>query len=111
MLEAAGFSAVTTEALKFAAGRARPNETTRVDDWRTGGSSFPSLHVSAAFAIGTVLAESGGDEYRWVRRTLGYGMAGANLTLLRPPNDAYSSRHPPPPATSLPPPPRRIHTA
>jgi membrane-associated phospholipid phosphatase len=77
MLEAAGFSAVTTEALKLAAGRARPNETTRMDDWRKSGSSFPSLHASAAFAIGTVLAESGGDEYRWVRRVLGYGLAGA----------------------------------
>jgi membrane-associated phospholipid phosphatase len=77
MLEAAGFSAVTTEALKYAAGRARPNETTRVDDWRKGGSSFPSLHSSAAFAIGTVLAESGNDDFRWVRRVLGYGLAGA----------------------------------
>ena len=77
MLEAAGFSVVTTEALKYAAGRARPNETTRVDDWRTGGSSFPSLHASAAFAIGTVLAESGNDDFRWLRRVLGYGLAGA----------------------------------
>jgi membrane-associated phospholipid phosphatase len=77
MLEAGGFSLVTTEALKFAAGRDRPNETTRVDDWRQGGSSFPSLHASAAFAIGTVLAESGGDDYRWIRRVLGYGMASA----------------------------------
>lgn len=75
MLEAATFSAITTEALKFAAGRGRPNETTRVDAWREGGSSFPSLHISAGFAIGTVLAESGGEEYRWVRRVLGYGMA------------------------------------
>jgi membrane-associated phospholipid phosphatase len=81
MLEAAGFSAVTTEALKFAAGRARPNEATRVDTWRTGGSSFPSLHASAAFAIGTVLAESGGDGYRWVRRVLGYGLAGGTAYL------------------------------
>ena len=75
MLEAAGFSAITTTGLKYAAGRARPNETTKVDDWRTGGSSFPSLHVSAAFAIGTVLAESGGDDFRWLRRFAGYGMA------------------------------------
>jgi membrane-associated phospholipid phosphatase len=47
-----------------------------VDDWRKGGGSFPSLHVSAGFAIGTVFAESGGDEYRWVRRVIGYGMGG-----------------------------------
>jgi membrane-associated phospholipid phosphatase len=75
MLEAAGFSAITTEGLKYAAGRKRPNESQRVDTWRAGGSSFPSLHSSAAFAIGTVLAESGNDEYRWFRRVLGYGMA------------------------------------
>ncbi len=79
MLEAAGFSAATTEVLKFAAGRERPNETTDVNKWGAGGSSFPSLHASAAFAIGTVLAESGNDEYRWVRRILGYGMATATL--------------------------------
>lgn len=77
MVEAAGFSAITATALKYAAGRARPNQTVRVDDWRTGGASFPSLHSSAAFAVGTVLAESGGDNYRWIRRFLGYGMAGA----------------------------------
>jgi membrane-associated phospholipid phosphatase len=81
MLEAAGFAAVTTEALKFAAGRSRPNETTHVDAWRKGGSSFPSLHTSAAFAIGTVLAESGNDDYRWIRRLLGYGLAGATAYI------------------------------
>lgn len=81
MLEAAGFAAVTTEALKFAAGRSRPNETTHVDAWRKGGSSFPSLHASAAFAIGTVLAESGNDDYRWLRRLLGYGIAGATAYI------------------------------
>jgi membrane-associated phospholipid phosphatase len=75
MLEAGALSSITTEIFKYGAGRARPNETLRVDDWRKGGSSFPSLHVSAAFAIGTVFAESGGDEYRWVRRIVGFGMA------------------------------------
>jgi membrane-associated phospholipid phosphatase len=81
MLEAAVFSSVTAEAFKFAAGRARPNETNRVDSWRTGGSSFPSLHATAAFAIGTVLAESGNDDYRWFRRALGYGIAGATAYI------------------------------
>jgi len=81
MAEAAAFSAITSEGLKYAAGRARPNQTTRVDDWRTGGNSFPSLHSSAAFAIGTVLAESGPDDLRWVRRLLGYGMAGVTAYL------------------------------
>lgn len=77
MLEAAGLSAVTTTVLKYAAGRERPNETTDMNSWRNSGSSFPSLHASAAFAIGTVFAESGGDEYRWLRRVVGYGLAGA----------------------------------
>lgn len=75
MLEAAGLSLASATVLKYAAGRLRPNETTRVDDWSNSGDSFPSAHASAAFAIGTVLAESGSDRYRWVRRTLGYGMA------------------------------------
>ena len=81
MAEAAAFSTVTSVAFKYAAGRLRPNETTRVDEWRSSGSSFPSLHTSAAFAIGTVLAESGGDDYRWTRRLLGYGIAGGTAYI------------------------------
>jgi membrane-associated phospholipid phosphatase len=77
MMEAAAFSTVTAEGLKYVAGRARPDQTTRVNDWRSGGSAFPSLHTTFAFAVGTVLAESGGDDYRWIRRFLGYGIAGA----------------------------------
>lgn len=76
MLEAAGLSSATSYLLKYAAGRERPSDTTDPDQWRSGGDSFPSLHTTAAFAIGTVLAESGSDRYRWVRRFLGYGMAG-----------------------------------
>jgi membrane-associated phospholipid phosphatase len=81
MIEAGIFSSVTVEALKFAAERARPNATLSVNDWRAGGSSFPSLHASAAFAIGTVFAESGDDEYRWLRRFIGYGTAAATVYL------------------------------
>jgi membrane-associated phospholipid phosphatase len=77
MVEAAAFTAVTTEVLKFAAGRRRPYETDRVDDWRESGSSFPSSHASLTFAIGTVLAESGNEEFRWLRRAIGYGAASA----------------------------------
>lgn len=75
MLESAAFSATSATLLKLAAGRKRPSETSRVDDWRHGGSSFPSMHATVTFALGTVLAESGNDEYRWVRRVLGYGLA------------------------------------
>jgi membrane-associated phospholipid phosphatase len=73
MVEAGGLAGVTSFALKFAAGRQRPNQTSDPNKWRAGGSSFPSLHASAAFAVGAVLAESGNDDYRWIRRFLGYG--------------------------------------
>lgn len=75
MLEAAGLSSVSAYALKFLAGRDRPNESLQPDRWRNRGASFPSLHATAAFAIGTVLAESGDDSNRWIRRGLGYGIA------------------------------------
>jgi membrane-associated phospholipid phosphatase len=75
MAEAAGLSTVTGYALKFAAGRERPDETTDPNRWREGGSSFPSEHAVAAFAIGTVFAESGNGGYRWLTRLVGYGMA------------------------------------
>jgi hypothetical protein len=76
MAEAGALSGVATLMMKTAFGRARPNDTNRVDDWFGGGDSFPSMHTSIAFAIGTVLAESGNDRYRWIRRALGYGVAG-----------------------------------
>lgn len=76
MAEAAGLSTVTAYALKFAAGRERPDQTTDPNHWFESGSSFPSVHVAAAFAIGTVFAESGSGGYRWVTRVLGYGVAG-----------------------------------
>lgn len=75
LLEAGVFSATTAEVLTLAAGRERPDATTSPNMWRHGGDAFPSLHASAAFAIGTVFAESGNDEYRWIRRIVGYGVA------------------------------------
>lgn len=75
MLESAAFSATSATLLKLAAGRRRPVETPQVDDWRNSGSSFPSMHATVTFAIGTVLAESGNEENRWIRRLLGYGLA------------------------------------
>jgi membrane-associated phospholipid phosphatase len=56
------------------AGREAPYQTTDPNLWRKGGSSFPSFHTTFAFAVGTVMAESGSDEYRWLRRVLGYGV-------------------------------------
>jgi len=73
MVEAGGLSVVDTYALKFAVGRERPDQTSDPNKWRRSGSSFPSLHAAAAFAVGGVLAESGNDDYRLIRRFLGYG--------------------------------------
>jgi membrane-associated phospholipid phosphatase len=75
MLEAAGLSGVTAYALKYAGGREGPDQTSDPNEWLKGsGGSFPSFHSTAAFAVGTVLAESGNDDYRWLRRLLGYGL-------------------------------------
>lgn len=78
MLEAAGLSTVTAYSLKYVVGRQSPDDTDDPNHWFKGGSgSFPSWHTTAAFAVGTVLAESGNDDYRWIRRLLGYGLGAA----------------------------------
>jgi membrane-associated phospholipid phosphatase len=77
LLEAGAFSGATAEVLGYAAGRERPDATTSPNEWGKRGDSFPSLHTTVAFAVGTVFAESGNDEYRWIRRVIGYGVAGA----------------------------------
>jgi membrane-associated phospholipid phosphatase len=77
LIEAGAFSGITAEALGYATGRERPDATTSPNQWGKGSDSFPSLHTTVAFAVGTVFAESGNDEYRWIRRLIGYGVAGA----------------------------------
>jgi hypothetical protein len=77
LIEAGAFSGITAEAFGYATGRERPDETASPNEWGKGRDSFPSLHTTIAFAVGTVFAESGNDEYRWVRRIIGYGIAGA----------------------------------
>src|ERR1700734_4059860 len=77
LIEAGAFSGATAEVLGYATGRKRPDATTSPNEWDKGGDSFPSLHTTVAFAVGTVFAESGNDEYRWIRRIIGYGVAGA----------------------------------
>ena len=77
LLEAGAFSGATAEVLGYAFGRERPDATAAPNEWRKSGDSFPSLHTTVAFAVGTVFAESGNDEYRWIRRIIGYGIAGA----------------------------------
>ncbi len=88
MFEAAVFSSVATGLLKRAAGRERPFVTGDHTAFGEGGSSFPSGHVTAAFAIGSVLAESGNDRQRWLRRVLGYGI-GAVTAYQRMNHDAH----------------------
>jgi membrane-associated phospholipid phosphatase len=75
MLEAAAFSSAAAYAIKELAGRERPYVTEDKGDWGGDGESFPSVHTAAAFAIGTVMAESGDDGRRWLRRVIGYGLA------------------------------------
>ena len=91
MLEASAFTAVSTELLKFTFGRQRPDETADPDQWFDQGNSFPSMHTSLAFAIGTVFAESGDGRYRWLRRVLGYGAAGATGYLRLEHNQHWAS--------------------
>ena len=91
LLEAGVLSTVTAEALTYAAGRERPDATTSPNAWRDGGDSFPSVHATAAFAVGTVLAESGNDEYRWIRRIIGYGVAAGTAYVRMKENDHWLS--------------------
>jgi membrane-associated phospholipid phosphatase len=88
LLESAVYSSATAEVFGYATGRLRPDATTSPNRWREGGDSFPSLHTSAAWAVGTVFAESGNDEYRWLRRILGYGVA-AGTSYVRVRNNVH----------------------
>jgi membrane-associated phospholipid phosphatase len=89
MVEATGLSVVTAYALKYTIRREGPDQTSDPNEWfKSGGNSFPSTHTTAAFAVGTVLAESGNDEYRWLRRVLGYGL-GIGTGYLRLKHNAH----------------------
>lgn len=89
MFEAAALSTVDAYALKFIIRREGPYQTSDPNEWfKSGGSSFPSEHATASFAIGTVLAEAGSDDYRWLRRVLGYGL-GIGTSYLRLKHNAH----------------------
>jgi membrane-associated phospholipid phosphatase len=88
MFESTGLSLVTAYALKYTIRRTGPDSTTDPNHWFGGGSSFPSEHTTMAFAIGTVLAESGNPEYRWIRRVIGYGV-GFGTAYLRLKHNAH----------------------
>jgi membrane-associated phospholipid phosphatase len=89
MFEAAALSSVNAYALKYLIRREGPDQTSDPNAWeKSGGHSFPSEHATAAFAIGTVLAEAGSDDYRWLRRALGYGL-GIGTSYLRLKHNAH----------------------
>jgi len=70
--EAALDSLLVVEALKFAAGRERPYQGTGAGQFRSGGSSFPSEHAAATWAIAGILAH----EYPGpLSKLLVYGLA------------------------------------
>lgn len=79
---------ISTEVVKVAFRRERPGPGVPKDNWNDHGLSFPSGHTAAAFAIGTVLAESGSDTHRALRRTLGYGL-GVAMGYQRVNHDAH----------------------
>lgn len=79
---------ISTEVLKVAFRRERPGPGVPKDNWNDHGLSFPSGHTAAAFAIGTVLAESGNDKRRALRRTVGYGL-GVVMGYQRVNHDAH----------------------
>ena len=54
--EAAANSFLVSEALKYTLGRQRPTEGSGKGDFFSGGQSFPSEHVAAAWSIATVVA-------------------------------------------------------
>lgn len=88
MAESAGLSVISAYAMSYIVRRPRPDSTTDSNRWFSGGGSFPSEHATAAFAIGTVLAESGNPEFRWVRRVIGYGV-GFGTAYLRMRHNAH----------------------
>jgi len=89
MQEAAGLTTLTVYPLKYIVRREGPDQTSNANEWgKSGGNSFPSQHAGVAFAVGVVLAESGSDDYRWVRRVLGYGL-GIGTSYLRLKHNAH----------------------
>ena len=91
LVEAGILSTATGEVLTYATGRERPDATSSPNQWGKGGDSFPSVHADAAFAVGTVFAETGGDDYRWLRRIIGYGIAAGTAYIRVRDNDHWLS--------------------
>jgi membrane-associated phospholipid phosphatase len=86
-LEAIVLSGLTTGIGKLAFGRVRPADAADSHEWFRSGQSFPSGHTTAAFALSTVLAESG-DAPSLGRRVFFYSLAGLTAYARM-----YDSRH------------------
>jgi len=72
--EAMANTLLSTEAIKFVAGRDRPFEGNGKGEFWQGGSSFPSEHAAAAWSLASVIAH----EYPgWMTKLLVYGGASA----------------------------------
>ena len=77
--QAAINSLVMIEAMKYSFGRLRPNQGNGDGNFFSGGTSFPSEHAAAAWAIAGVIAH----EYPgWLTKVLAYGTATA-VTVAR----------------------------
>ena len=65
---------IITPALKYSIGRVRPNQTAATFSFKpfSGHDSFPSGHVTQAFAVATVIASHYDD---WWQQSLAYGTA------------------------------------
>jgi len=86
-LEAVVLSGLATGIGKLAFGRVRPADGPDSHQWQQGGYSFPSGHTTAAFALSTVLAESG-ESPSLGRRVFFYSLAGVTAFARM-----YDNRH------------------
>lgn len=89
MIEAGLLGSASAFLFKVAIRREGPNDTDNSLKFGGSSGSFPSLHTAAAFSIGTVLAESGNDDVRWIRRLLGYGVVGGFTAYERLKHNAH----------------------
>lgn len=65
-LEALAVNGMTTEALKLAFARSRPNMDNGSGEFWEGGRSFPSGHSSSAWALATIIAHEYKDR-KWIK--------------------------------------------